>query len=379
MRLEVVAMAAGDAELISEIYDAALEPGRWMAVVQSLMRAFDVDGGAYLVIDKLTGDVRWISMAGPCNALRDEYVEHFAVQDPYARALRMEPIGRWTRVQESVTGEQRRTEWYNDFFMGCGMADMVGTRLFEDGRWIALFGLHEVRGTASIPPDAFDRRRPVFDALRKAAKLHHDLDHMGWKSTVASRVLEQVAIGVIIADGNGHLIECNAAAERILGLDDGILVRWGQLKTPRVFETSKLAKMIAAAAARQGESDADHMLVARNGGGAPYAVTVAPLSAGLSAYQQPLAMVLITNPDERRPSQKTLVELFGFSPAESNLAAALMRGHKLDRIARDRGVRITTVRTQLSSMLKKTGTERQADLIRILAGAQLVESPRRMV
>lgn len=367
------------AELVSEIYDAALEPGRWTSVVHSMMRAFEADGGAYLVVDKLTGGVRWLSMAGPCNELHDEYVEHFALVDPYARILRTQPIGRWTRVNEVLGGEHRRSAWYNDFFLGSGMNDMVGARLFEDGRWVTLFGLHEAQGAASIPRARFDKYQPVLDALRKGAKLHHDLDRMGWKSTVAARTLEQVAIGVIVADCNGHLIECNAAAERILSRDDGIMVRWGQLKTPRVFETSKLTKMIANAAARQSETSSDHMLVARSGGGAPYAVTVAPLGADLSIYEQPLAMVLITNPDELRPSQKTLAELFGFSPAESNLAVALLQGRKLHQIAEDRGVRITTVRTQLSSILKKTGTGGQADLIRILAGAQMVEGPQQSV
>jgi hypothetical protein len=41
-----------------------------------------------------------------------------------------------------------------------------------------------------------------------------------------------------------------------------------------------------------------------------------------------------------------------------------MKGKKLRDIAVDTGLRITTLRTQLSSLLKKVGAERQADLIR---------------
>ena len=42
-------------------------------------------------------------------------------------------------------------------------------------------------------------------------------------------------------------------------------------------------------------------------------------------------------------------------------------GEKLRDIAVDTGLRITTLRTQLSSLLKKVGAERQADLIRVLS------------
>ena len=69
-----------------------------------------------------------------------------------------------------------------------------------------------------------------------------------------------------------------------------------------------------------------------------------------------------------------LAEFFGFSPAESRLAAALMEGRKLDQIAAELGVRISTLRTQLSSILKKTGVERQADLMRVLSTVRLIET-----
>jgi DNA-binding CsgD family transcriptional regulator len=62
-----------------------------------------------------------------------------------------------------------------------------------------------------------------------------------------------------------------------------------------------------------------------------------------------------------------LAEFFGLSPAESRLAVALLAGKKLSEIAMEFGVQITTLRTQLSSILRKTGVTRQIDLIRLLS------------
>jgi DNA-binding CsgD family transcriptional regulator len=49
----------------------------------------------------------------------------------------------------------------------------------------------------------------------------------------------------------------------------------------------------------------------------------------------------------------TVAEFFSLSPAESRLAGALMKGRRLSEIAHGNGVEITTLRTQLSSVLRK--------------------------
>jgi DNA-binding CsgD family transcriptional regulator len=55
------------------------------------------------------------------------------------------------------------------------------------------------------------------------------------------------------------------------------------------------------------------------------------------------------------------------SPAEARLAAGLVTGKTLSQIAASTGVRITTLRTQLGSILRKVGAGRQSDLVRILS------------
>jgi DNA-binding NarL/FixJ family response regulator len=49
-----------------------------------------------------------------------------------------------------------------------------------------------------------------------------------------------------------------------------------------------------------------------------------------------------------------------------------MAGKKLHDIAIETGVQITTLRSQLSAVLKKVGTDRQVDLVRILSSIPVV-------
>jgi DNA-binding CsgD family transcriptional regulator len=109
------------------------------------------------------------------------------------------------------------------------------------------------------------------------------------------------------------------------------------------------------------------MLVGRCDGLPPYVLTIAPLRADTTLDDRRFALIIVVDPQRHSPSGKDLAEFFGLSPAEARLAAALLTGKTLSQIAANTGVRITTLRTQLGSILKKVGAERQSGLIRILS------------
>jgi len=54
------------------------------------------------------------------------------------------------------------------------------------------------------------------------------------------------------------------------------------------------------------------------------------------------------------------------TPTEAELAAALAEGRTLAEFAEARGCSEQTGRTHLKRILEKTGTSRQADLVRVL-------------
>jgi DNA-binding CsgD family transcriptional regulator len=68
--------------------------------------------------------------------------------------------------------------------------------------------------------------------------------------------------------------------------------------------------------------------------------------------------------------------MFGLTPAEACLAVGLASGKRIEDIAEERGVRMPTLRTQMRGILHKTGTRRQADLIRLIVGLPAVRIAR---
>jgi hypothetical protein len=95
-----------------------------------------------------------------------------------------------------------------------------------------------------------------------------------------------------------------------------------------------------------------------------YTLTVGPSRGELTIHGRPLAIVIVTDPDAQSVSASDLADCFGLSPAESRLA--LMTGKRLADTVFVYGVQITTLRTQLSSILRKAGVKRQIDLLRLL-------------
>ena len=57
---------------------------------------------------------------------------------------------------------------------------------------------------------------------------------------------------------------------------------------------------------------------------------------------------------------------FGLSAAETRLLPLLLRGSVPAEMAVELGVKVSTVRSQLSAVFAKTGALRQQDLIRLL-------------
>lgn len=354
---------------ISSIYDAALVPDLWPAALQSLMDEAGAVGAGYSVFDKRTERVEWLSQLGPLIGREADYFNYYHALDHYRPMIEALPAERWLRISECLSETVlRRDEWYNDYLLKAGIDDAVAVRLFESASHIGVFGVSHGTDRAPFTAAGIAAVQELLEPLAKAARLHTELGSLGWKSSIALRALDQLAAAVIVADCDGRLIEMNRAAERILERADGLTIGNGKLGALHVFDNARLEAFIATAAGEQKTAGAiGRMHIRRHVGRTPYAVTVAPLGADLAVYGRPLAVIVLADPDEGSPSERDLVEFFGLSPAESRLAVALLAGKKLGELAIDFGVQTTTLRTQLSSILRKTGVTRQIDLIRLLS------------
>lgn len=159
----------------------------------------------------------------------------------------------------------------------------------------------------------------------------------------------------------------NEAGHQLVRLGDGIVLRQGRIGAKHGTDAGPFLALIRDAAERGGAGGGPIRL-SRDGGGA-YVALIAPLARDRTvASPEPTALILICDPAATATSLgTTLIKLYGFSHAEARLAMLLTQGRTLKQAAEKRGVGIETVRSQMRSLLAKSGVHRQADLVRLIA------------
>jgi Response regulators consisting of a CheY-like receiver domain and a winged-helix DNA-binding domain len=187
-----------------------------------------------------------------------------------------------------------------------------------------------------------------------------------YKATFA---FDRFLVGVVVVDEKGSVRLMNKEAERILAEDDGLSVSQGILKGTMPKQNAKLHESIGKAFH---EESLDEMIpFQRLSGGRPYLVLIP--GQRFSAEEKPEAVVLLLIDTEQRTkvSGDTLVRLYNLTPSETRVALMLIDGKRLDQIADELEVAQTTVVFHLKNLFRKTETNRQADLIRVLLSVPL--------
>lgn len=353
--------------IIPRIHDAALDPRLWTSVLGSVTEALGAVGAAYIVRNARTGRVDWANFLGPSAQFTSDYITRYAAKDPFVELLTNHE-GVWIRLSEQLPApELHRNEWYTDFVLKSGVKDIVAAQISNTGSHRVVFGIHEGIGEKPLPISRLKRLNRLLEPLRRAAEVQLRLRELGWKSAVVARAFDQVSTGVIIVDAYGSVIEMNGLAERVVRRGDGLIFQHGALAAARVFETAKLAGAIASATKPEPAATSSRILIGRQGGKHDYLLAISPLGVELGFYSDPMALIIVVDPEARCPKADDLSAYFGLSFAESRLAIQLMSGQALGAIAAESGASKATLRSQLRSILKKVRVERQADLFLVLA------------
>ena len=176
----------------------------------------------------------------------------------------------------------------------------------------------------------------------------------------------------LIVDGDRNIVYANDRAERIAGDGDGLSFEAGQLSALSRSATSKIGRVVGSActaAIDVASGSGGIALVPRPSGRPHYALTVAPLSRKRQVFGPPrgLSLVIIRDPaGATGPLSGEVARTLGFSDAEADICSLFAAGMPLHAIAEERRVSIHTVRTQMKSVMQKSGVHSQSDLARLL-------------
>jgi hypothetical protein len=129
--------------LVSSIHDAAVSPEAWPQALEALTDAMGVAGAALIIYNKSTGNVDEACFSGLSAGFKSDYVRHYAAVDPYSPLL----DGSWKKLSECLPDQLlRKSEWYNDFVLRCGVRDVLAARHVDTSSHRVILGIHQQIG-----------------------------------------------------------------------------------------------------------------------------------------------------------------------------------------------------------------------------------------
>jgi len=190
--------------------------------------------------------------------------------------------------------------------------------------------------------------------------------------------LDRLNIGVFITLVDSQVIVLNREAARVIDLADGIALDHDRrLALTADNERRALAQAISetsATAASEGNRPEVLLSVARKSGADPFLLAVSPLRDDGATIDSRFrgALVFAIDPENRQHISTLGMEtLFSLSPAEADVLSKPLGGRKTAEIAESRNTSLETVRSQVKSVMSKTNTNKQSDLIRLAVSVNL--------
>jgi DNA-binding CsgD family transcriptional regulator/PAS domain-containing protein len=367
--------------LIERIYDAAIAPELWPAFLDALAEVIDGHMVNLAFTDAAVVDTTLIFTSRFDPEAERKYRESYSSLDPWANIGAKRGLFKTGVVALGVSllshADYKKTVFYNEFGRICDLSGGVTAVIRADASVAAILNTSQRRGGRQFDDADVSLLRQLLPHLRRAFHVHERLAGLAQARAAAEDLIDRLPFGVVILDGHGRAIVVNRVAEQILDARDGLILRNRSLEAASGEQTAELRAMVAGAIAvargERLESGSETLAVGRPSLKRPLQVLVTPLRTAAAALslgrRTPVAAVFISDYErEHLPTDAILRKFYGLTPAETRLAMLLLQHKSLEEAAESLHISLNTVRTHLKSLFEKTGTRRQSELLRLLAG-----------
>ncbi len=238
----------------------------------------------------------------------------------------------------------------------------------------SFFSIHRPADTETFGAEAkllFERLSPH---LARLARLQDGLGHVMSAWAAGRHVVETLNAGVCVVNHAGKLLHANPAALALLSGPGPPRIRGDHLTGSTPAAHAKLAHALKRGTAVLGQASSfspnpEQYAAAR------VQVRVVPLrSEEKVASPRQCALVVLTR-GYAVANESELRQTFGLTASEAELCKLLLAGESPAQCAEQRGVGLSTVRTQIRSVLGKTGVNSLQQLTALLLAMPVFRHP----
>ncbi len=355
-------------QLARMAYEAASEPEIWPRFLERYTEALAADFAVLQIHDLGRHRSKVIAGFGISSPFAQSYNDYYSKLNPWReRGGTYFAAGRVNLSEELFPRSAlERSEFYNDYMRHIDGGYGLSVILTREGQCAPT--LSAQRETAG--PFSEDQRamvaRLLQPSLSRAWITYRRLEIL----TAGETVLDTLAWGVVFLDSGGRVIYSNRAAEETFRAGDGLSLKNGELSAADSETDARLRKAINDLVTCCATPGPFAISVPRPSLRRDYQIVTAPVRSRFRQFVAtplPFTVLLITDPERQRSgSLDSLARLYELTPKEAMLSGRLAEGKSVRQAAEELSISYETARTHLRRIFNKTGTSRQAELVRLI-------------
>lgn len=353
-------------KLIGQFYDGILQPENWFQAAEALRGLFDASVAHILCWDAEHSVDRLAVVTEYGLSLRHDYGQHFGQIDPRLRHASHAPVGEIFVCHEHFSESfVQHDEFYQDFLLPRVGRYSIGTTVMRNPEYEVQLGITRAADAGKFGVSEQHVLAGLLPHLEKALSLTLAAAREKARCALNSVAMDVSHFGMVALSAEGVVLFANQRAETTLRLGKALRVKDGQLRAMVLADDRQLHEAIRLVATTRLPRNLTLGEI-----GCQLSVTLiagseSSASAGFFFCTDVIA-IMTEQGCKRLATVRQLMEFFGYTPAEARLARGLAQGESLESYADAQGVKRTTVRTQLQSVLSKSGVGTQKDLVRLI-------------
>ena len=365
--------------LVGLIYESALDPGSWHKTMCELARQMDADLFHLLGWNNKEQEVTLGVVSAPwMDDSRVQHSHYYGAINPQRERVSQSGQERMIASRPYFDGTAiSKSEFDQDVRLPHGMRYVLSACLVRTDTTDIVLGLmrRPERGHFSQQQETYlERLIPHFNRSLRLMEQTQAATHSGEWATVGQ---DAASFGVIAVNKASQLLYCNRNGEALLKAAEMLRLQNGAVICASDAQEKAFTEALDITA-RTGHP-ANLLLLNHARSDERYSVTLIPLPKrgefALTGEPDGVLCLVVPLDHRRMATAGQLMQLFGLSAAEARLARALAAGETLESYASESDLKLPTVKSQLRAVFEKTGTDRQAALVRLIAGIPAVREP----
>jgi len=360
--------------LVGDIYDASLDPALWPPVFKQVCQFLHCSSAHLFAQDSVRKTANRYFTWGDDPSFTQLYIDKYAKINPMFPGAIFFNVEEVHQLIEIIPREEVRcTRFCIEWMAPQQIIDDMFAILEKSATSCSLFQVIRRHSDGVVDEHARQRMTRLIPHIRRSVLISKVIDLKKVEAAALADSLDTLSAGMFLVDASGRIVHANASGHSMLAEAKALRAVGGHLGA--IDPVANRALLESFAAAERGDPALGRQGIAvplKAREGESYVINVLPLTSGArrkaGVSYCAVATVFVHRAALDLSPPEGIVKEFKLTPAELRVLFAIIEIGGVPEVAEVLGISEATTRTHLKHLFEKTGTSRQAELIKLVAG-----------